>query len=60
MFSLFLAIIEGRRATHSERISNNRTSAVLKHGDIVMTRTASQSEKKKETVAKLCFVIQGT
>ena len=55
-----LAIIEGRRATHSERINNNRTPAVLRRGDNVMTRIAIQSYKKKETVAKLCFVIRGS
>ena len=52
-------IIEDRRTPHVERINNTRNLVVLKPGDIVMGRTAIQSDKKKEKVAKLSYAVRG-
>ena len=56
--SLILKIlIKDRRTSHAERIKNNRNIVVLEPGDIGMARTAIQSNKQKERVAKLCYAI---
>ena len=53
-------LIEDRRKAHAERINNNRNICVLKPGgDIVMARTAIQSNKQKGKVAKLCYAVRG-
>ena len=52
-------IIEDRRTDHAERINNNRNIIVLEPGDIVITRTAIQSNKQKEKVAKLIIKTTG-
>ena len=51
--SIFEILIENRRTAHAERINNNKNLVILKHGDIVMAITATQSDKAKEKVAKL-------
>ena len=44
-------LIEDSHTTHAKRIKNTRNLIVLKPSDIVMARTAIQSNKKKEKVA---------
>ena len=46
--SILNILIEDRRKARAERINNNRNIFVLKPGDIVMDRTAIQSNKQKE------------
>ena len=43
--SILKILIEDRRTAHAERINNNRNVVVLEPGDIVMARTAIQSNK---------------
>ena len=58
-FSSILTIrIEDRHIAHAERINNNRNT-VLTPGGIVMTRTAIQSDKKKDKVGKSCYAVRG-
>ena len=57
--SILKILIEDRRTAHVERIINNRNVVVLEPGDIVMARTAIQSNKQKERVAKLCYAVRG-
>ena len=57
--SILKILIEDRRTSHAERINNNRNIVVLEPGDIVIARTAIQSNKQKEKVAKLCYAIRG-
>ena len=57
--SILKIIIEDRRTAHTERINNNRNVVVLEPGDIVMARTAIQSNKQKGKVAKLFFAVRG-
>ena len=56
--SILKILIEDRRTAHAERINNNQNVVVLESGDIVMARTAIQSNKQKEKVAKLCYVVR--
>ena len=44
-------LIENRRTTHAERINNAKKFVLLKAGDIVMARTALQSDLSKNIVA---------
>ena len=57
--SILKILIEDRGTAHAERINNNRNIVVLEPGDIVMARTAIQSNKQKEKVAKLCYTVRG-
>ena len=57
--SILKILIEDRRTAHAERINNNRNVVVLEPGGIVMARTAIQSNKRKEKVAKLCYAVRG-
>ena len=57
--SILKILIEDRRTAHAERINNNRNIIVLEPGDIVMARTAIQSNKQKGKVAKLCYAVRG-
>jgi len=57
--SILKILIEDRGTAHAERINNNRNIVVLEPGDIVMARTAIQSNKQKEKVAKLCYAVRG-
>ena len=52
-------LIEDKRTTHTERINNNHNVVVLEYGDIVMVRTAIQSNTHNEKVAKLCYAVRG-
>ena len=57
--SILKILIEDRRTAHAERINNNRNVIILEHGDVVMARTAIQSNKQKKKVAKLCYAVRG-
>ena len=53
-------LIEDRRITHMERINNNRNIVSIQPGDLVMDRTAVQSDKRKDKVAKLSYAVRGS
>ena len=53
-------LIEDHRTAHTERINNNGNFIILKPEDIVMARTAIQSNKKKEKVSQLCDTGRGS
>ena len=57
--SIFKIIIEDRRTSHAERIDNNRNLVILKPGNTVIARIVIQSDKKKEKVDTLCYVVKG-
>ena len=57
--SILKILIEDRRTAYAERINNNRNDVVLDPGDIVMARTAIQSNKEKEKVTMLCYAVRG-
>ena len=57
--SILKILIEDRRSAHVERINNSRNLVVLKPGDIVMTRTAIQSNISKNKVDKLSYSVRG-
>ena len=56
--SILKILIEDRRIAHAERIINSRNLVVLHAGDIVMTRTAIQSDLSKHKVAKLSYSVR--
>ena len=56
---IFKILIEDRRDTHAERINNNRNIVLMRPGDIVMARTAVQSDKSKDKVVKLSYAVWG-
>jgi len=56
--SILKILIEDCRTAHAERINNNINIVILKPGDIVAARTAIQSDKKKEKIAKLCYAVR--
>ena len=53
--SILIIPIEDRRIVHAERINNSRNLVVLQASDIVIFRTAIQSDLSKNKVAKLKF-----
>ena len=57
--SILKILIEDRRTAHAERINNSRNPVVLQAGDIVMARTAIQSNLIKNKVAKLSYSVRG-
>ena len=57
--SILKILIEDRRTAHAERINNNQNVVVLEYGDIVMARTAIQSNKQKGKVVKICYAVRG-
>ena len=59
-FSILKVLIEDRRTAHTERINNSKNIVLLKTGDIVMARTAIQSDLSKNKVAKLCYSVRGS
>ena len=52
-------LIEDRRTAYVERINNNRNTFSMRPGDLVMDRTAVQSDKRKYKVAKLNYADRG-
>ena len=52
-------LIEDRRTVHAKRIKNNRNLVTLKPGNTIMAITATQSNKKKDKVVKMCFIVRG-
>ena len=58
--SILKICIKDRRTTHAKLIINNINLVILKPGDIVMSRTAIQSDKEKEKVDKLCYTVRGS
>ena len=52
-------LIEDCRTVHAECINNTKTLVILKAGDIVMARTAIQSDLSKNKVAKLSYSVRG-
>ena len=58
--SILKVLIEDRRTAHAERINNSKNLLLLlKAGDIVMTRSAIQSDLSKHKVAKLSYSVRG-
>ena len=57
--SILKHFIENCRTAHTERIKDLRHLVVLEPGDIVMARTAVQSDKSQNTVTKLCYAVRG-
>ena len=57
--AIFENLIENRRAAHAERINNSRNIVTIHPSDIVMARTAIQSNNATDKVAKLCYGVQG-
>ena len=53
-------VIEDRREAHAERVNNNRHIVELVIGDIVMVRTAIQSDASTNKVAKLSYQVRGS
>ena len=53
-------LIEDCRTAHAECINNTKTLVILKAGDIVMARTAIQSDLSKNKVAKLSYSVRGS
>ena len=50
--------IEDRGDTHAERINHSRNIVSMQPGNLVMARTAVQSDKSKDKVAKLSYVVR--
>ena len=57
-FSILKILIEDRRTAHAKRINNSRNLVVLQDGDIIMARTAIQSNLAKNKVAKLSYSVR--
>ena len=57
--SILKILIEDPRISHTERINNFRNLVVLHAGDIVMARTAIQSDLSKHKAAKLSYSVRG-
>ena len=53
-------LLVDRQTAVVKHINNNRNIIILKPGNIVIARTAIQSDKKKEKFAKLCYIVRGT
>ena len=53
--SILKILIEDRRTTNTERITNSRNIFTMHPGDIVMAHTAVQSDKSKDKEAKLRY-----
>ena len=56
--SILIILIEDRRIVHAERINNSRNLVVLQASDIVIFRTAIQSNLSKNKGAKLSYSIR--
>ena len=56
--SILKILIEDCRTAHAEHINNFRNLVVLHAGDIVMARTAIQSDHFKNKVTRLSYSIQ--
>ena len=56
--SILKILIEDRRIAHAERINNYRNLVVLHAGDIVMARTAIQSDIFKHKVTMLSYSVR--
>ena len=52
-------LIEDRRDTHAELINHSRNIVSMQPGDLFMARTAVQSDKSKDKVAKLSYAVRG-
>ena len=50
--SILKLLIENRRTTHNKRVNNNTNIVELVDNDILMTRTAIQSNTSTNRVAK--------
>ena len=57
--SILKILIKDRRNMHAERVNNNKKSVELIVGDIVMARTAVQSDASTNKVAKLSYQVRG-
>ena len=57
--SILKILVEDRRTAHAECINNTKHIVILKAGDIVMDRTAIQSDLSKIKVAKLSYSVRG-
>ena len=53
-------LIENSRTDHAKHIHSSRNLVVLKPGDIVMIRTAIQSDKSQNKIAKICYAVRYT
>ena len=53
-------LVEDRRTAHAERVNNNRNIVTVHPVDIVMARTAIQSDKATNKVANLCYAVHET
>ena len=57
--SILKLFIEDRRATYAELVNNNKHIFELVVGDMVMTRTAIQSDVSTNRVGKLIYQVRG-
>ena len=57
--SIVTILIEDHRATRTERINNTTNLVILKAGDMVMARTAIQSDLPNNKAAKLSYPVRG-
>ena len=55
--SVLKILIEDRREAHAERVNNDKNVIELVDVDIVMTRTAVQSDASTNKVAKLSYQV---
>ena len=59
IFFNFKVINKDRKPVHAERVNNNKHVVQLDVGDIVMARTAIQSDHSTNKVAKLSYQARG-
>ena len=53
-------LVEDRRTAHTERINYSRNIVTMYPGDIIIARTAIQSDKATDKLAKLCYTVRGS
>ena len=58
--SILKILMEDHREAHAERVNNNKNIVELVVGDIVIARTAVQSDAFTNKVAKLCYQVRGS
>ena len=58
-FSILKTLIEDRRTAHDKRIHYTKNLVLLKAVDIIMARTAIQSNLSKNKVAKSSYSVRG-
>ena len=58
--SILKIFIEDCREDHAERVNYNKNISQLVVGDIVIARTAVQSDAFTNKVAKLCYQVRGS